>query len=281
LPAALGGTSALLPGRRFQRPHSARAFSLVELMAAVTVLAILSGMVFQIISSSSKATKGSMNKLDSLEQARLVLDRLGLDLAAAVRRKDLPFEYDKNAAGDSNDELRFYAHTLAYGAPERRVSALSYVVQPAAGSLGGRKQLQRAGFGMDWSGVASPGFSGSFPTPAPTGYQTLGSDIFRFEICFFRKNTAAGLAGLVSTPPSDLSDISALLIGVAVVDAEASKILDAGDINSLVNALKDPPDGVSPEEQWTADLQNLIQSSSLPKRALQGIRIFQRTYDTP
>src|SRR5437879_11580070 len=73
------------------------AFSLVELMVAVAVLAILIALVAQLTNSATAITRVGTKHIDADTQARTVLDRLGFDISRMIRRNDLDY-YTKGAA---------------------------------------------------------------------------------------------------------------------------------------------------------------------------------------
>jgi len=65
-----------------------RAFTLIELLAAVGITALLAGIIIAIVSNVSSLWSRSSGRLSAEAQARYVLDQLSLDLSSALFRDD-------------------------------------------------------------------------------------------------------------------------------------------------------------------------------------------------
>jgi prepilin-type N-terminal cleavage/methylation domain-containing protein len=273
-------------GSRHTRFHKKKGFTLVELMVSLIILALLSGIIFQIISSSSKLTLASTNKQDSLEQARLVLDRLGMDLSSSIHRDDLPYEYKKNAG---NDALLFYAYVSGYGSaatPTRQVSLLSYRVKTVSTTTSSSPQLQRSALGTSWQEGPDLSFSSAIPSnPLDEDYQVLAENVFRFEICFLQKPTIGpslpSPAQLVAAPPLLKSDMGAIVITIALIDAKSAQILNGTQLDEIAANFQDAEDGQTAGELWNQALKSSSFAPTLPRAALQGVRIMERYYEVP
>src|SRR5438477_3142740 len=82
----------------FKTRTSSAAFSLVEIMVAVAVLAILIVLTTQLMNSATGLTRVGVKHIDTDTQARAVLDRIGVDIAKMIKRTDLDY-YIKQPAG--------------------------------------------------------------------------------------------------------------------------------------------------------------------------------------
>lgn len=139
-------------------------FSLLEVLVSVAVLAIIGLMVVQITEATSRTTRLSNRTIDAAAQARQVFDRIGTDLAALPRRKDVDF-YVGNGSSSSgyyseyntSNLLLFLSRVSSAGATSasRKVSLVSYrlAAHPDNKDSSGlpRLCLIRAGVPVDWS----------------------------------------------------------------------------------------------------------------------------------
>jgi hypothetical protein len=143
------------------------------------------------------------------------------------------------------------------------------------------------------SGSSGRGTGGSFPkvlnqdNSEEVYYQTIGENVVRFEISLLRKPNfsnpakpiAARLLSDTETPIElaqyGFSNISALIITIAVVDAQSSLRVSTASINAL-----DLPDTVPtdfplyPLDQWNKTFSGKL--NTLPKTLSGGLRFYQR-----
>ena len=217
-------------------------FTLVEVLVAVTVLALLILVMTQVVGNAGKVIASS-NKMQSADdQARLLFDRLTNDIANLVRRPDLDALFSRQAG---NDRLFFFSEAPAYfdpsngvlfpgsssSDPKNTLSLIGYRINSS-------NQLERLGLGLTWDGGTSssrPGsvvflsylkgvidpastLSGVYPSfvgtpPAYNGadttyWQVMAAQVFRFEICFLL-NDGTLSAVPVTKPGSLLNNLSA------------------------------------------------------------------------
>jgi len=98
-------------------PKANRAFTLVEMLVSIAVLVMLILLILELFNSATATASLSRKHIDSDEEARVVLDRMGADLARMVRRSDVNYIFCKNtAAGSSgsNDAMFFYSEGPGY-----------------------------------------------------------------------------------------------------------------------------------------------------------------------
>ena len=74
-------------------------FTILELLVAMAVLALLVAMVAQITDSASATVTGSRKHMDADSQARAIFDRMATDIGKMVKRRDM----DCIVKGSSND----------------------------------------------------------------------------------------------------------------------------------------------------------------------------------
>jgi prepilin-type N-terminal cleavage/methylation domain-containing protein len=276
---------------------NAAAFTLVELLVAMAVLALLIGIVAQVVLLTSQAIAINSKKLDAAGQARFFFDRLASDLAARPIRTDLGGTVFNKVAG--NDDFQFYSQVPAYGATTatRQISLVSYRVAASTTPSATPIQLQRGVLGTSWTANAANMVYFVPPTPLTgspaipnlnsatydSDYDILADGAFRMEFCYLL-NTGK----LVSTATAPYSNVSGIVVAIAVLDAQSRKLL--GDpassagmnaqisaMSNLSNTLHDSQDGNDPLSVWTADFTSSF-GSGYPKPAIQNIRFYQRTF---
>jgi prepilin-type N-terminal cleavage/methylation domain-containing protein len=76
------------PSSLARRPAGAGGFTLIEVLVAATITALLAGFIVAIVANVSEFWSRSTGRLSTDAQARLVLDQLTLDLSSAVYRDD-------------------------------------------------------------------------------------------------------------------------------------------------------------------------------------------------
>jgi len=138
---------------RFSPPNR-RAFTLVELIVSMGLLALLVILVAQLTGSATTTTTSSRKHMDADSQARMIFDRMADDFAKMARRKDLDCIFYKNAASASgiNDAMFFYSEAPAFSnvaANKSTVSLVGYRINSAT------LQLERLGEALTWDGSTS------------------------------------------------------------------------------------------------------------------------------
>ncbi len=233
------GSGGLTPIHASQFPLDgyraiARAFTLVEMLVAVTVLTILILITTEIVANTSRMISSS-NKMQSAdEQARMTFDRLSTDIANLVRRPDLDAIFPKQTG---NDQLFFYSEAPAYfdtsnsslfpGSnnpdPKNPLSLIGYRINSSY-------QLERLGLGLTWDGTTPPGsvvflsylnglidpkstLPGAYPeeigsAPSYNGsdttyWQAMAAQVFRLEICFLLNDGTLSTIPMVDPNPNN------------------------------------------------------------------------------
>ena len=217
------------------------AFTLVELLVSMGVLALIMILISQLFNSATTITSMGNNHMDSDSQARAVFDRMAIDFAQIVKRPDVDYYLKDNVTSQAgNDQLAFYSQVPGYytsgttaGVPSP-VSVVGYRVNSKTGSAC-FNQLQRYGFGVFWngmtpasisSGTAMPMvFSGSSTTSLPNvisngwpaastatvadagyedrNYEPIGPDVFRFEYFYLIRGQTLSTGNVKNAVLSD------------------------------------------------------------------------------
>jgi prepilin-type N-terminal cleavage/methylation domain-containing protein len=108
-------------------------FSILEVLAAMTVLALISLLLVSLIDSVGSTTRVSMRRSDAAEQARVALDRIRADLQGMLVREDVrvTFTNQTDPYRNPGDFLRFLSFVSAPSetgrqGENRRLSVVAY-----------------------------------------------------------------------------------------------------------------------------------------------------------
>lgn len=283
--------------------------TILELLVATAVLALLVLLIAQLFNSASSVTTHNNKRLDADAQARGVLDRMGVDFGRAVLLPDVDY-FVKTPVDPmiGNDQIAFYAETQGYY-PATGVEKQSPISLVGFRIKASDSMLERLGKGLLWNGVAS---GASIPMvyaplklkdtwPAATNqdaeasYEPFGPQVFRFEYGYVLQGVTLAdgtvLPSIFSKVPWDtrsgvghteldgFRDVAAITVTIAVIDPKSRALVSASELNSLSGTMADfdPNSFPAPgdlEKQW----QTAIDGSSLPKRATGGIFIYRRTF---
>jgi type II secretory pathway pseudopilin PulG len=292
---------------------SCEAFTLVELLVAMTVLVLIVAVCAELMLQSQNILKNGMQKMDADAQARLVFDRMTTDMGLMLRRNDIDYIVkDGTQVQPLNDSIAFYASAPGYfpsspdSAPRKSVSLLGYRVNSQT------YQLERLAKGTGWNNTSSgipmaflpATLFGTWPSIAVAGtggvpnlnlgtdseYQVLADGVFRFEYCYILNDgTISNVPYLTShTAINGWRDVSSLYVAIAVMD-DKSRLLVPGEsanapqLTAATAALKDftlPTGQQSPPlTQWQTVINGagFATLSNLPVKAASGVRIFSRT----
>jgi prepilin-type N-terminal cleavage/methylation domain-containing protein len=229
--------SRFLPALNAARPgfFRQRGFSLVELLVAMAVMAILVALMAQLVGSATSTLLSSRRRIEADAQARMVFDRMSLDLVRMVQRADADVVFAKNdgAGTEHNDAFYFLSEAPGFSDSEATTAIASTLAlvgyrmtaAPLLERLGKRLAVDgadsavylarvpgSASFAPDpestlagrWSSVLDTGPAYTSGTDA--AYQTLGPLVLRMEFCFLLTDgtfsdkpvqTAAGLKNVL------------------------------------------------------------------------------------
>jgi prepilin-type N-terminal cleavage/methylation domain-containing protein len=217
------------PNRKRGGKTGSSGFTLIELMVSLSVLVILGLLVAQIMIAASGSTKISSRQVDAASQARLVFDRIGLDLEALVKRPDADFQMGHGASGAP--VLEFLSQVasadpapLPAGFANRGISLVRYAMRKMADNAG-RLCLVRAGKAVGWN---MPGFVGYKNTG------TAGNPEYLFPVSF----RDAGYPVTIEDSDEDILSPAALqiVVGVQLYPDNAPVYSQGASLPSVANA---------------------------------------------
>jgi prepilin-type N-terminal cleavage/methylation domain-containing protein len=252
------------------------AFSLIELLTAMAVLALILVLLVQVVNGILQSTQAQSQQMDSVAEARRMLDVIETDLSQAVITESATILL--RLAGDSR-ELAFLA--------DRRGPTAGHRLLAVRYDQAKDTQFQRS--------YGSVGFTEAdllaAAVEAPVSSSVLANGILAFDIRFLGESgehvfadassaawttasyngfaTPGGWRALITDSPSFARElperIHSLQIWVAAIDEQNLGIIDPAGIRTIFGA--DP-------SAWR---ENVDQSESLPARVKSAIRILSKT----
>ena len=195
------------PGERLTTKQAA-GFSLVELLVAMSITALLLVLTTQILTQTSGAIRLANTQRDIGAQGRTVLDRVAADLSTAMLTggSTVVFNDETGAANEKGSQIGFMCLSRTRGpSTAPRASIVAYAVRPTTETV----VDQSITYGCVHRADAESLFSGgSFSTLAlaftglpsashPANSEAAASGIVRFHISFVLDN-----GQIVQIPPS-------------------------------------------------------------------------------
>jgi prepilin-type N-terminal cleavage/methylation domain-containing protein len=148
-----------------------RAFTLVEMLISIAVLALLILIVTQVINTAATVVRPANKHIDTDTQARAILDRMALDFGRMLKRTDVdyyikqPLKYNGHSNGhgygkkletgqQGSDQIAFFSQVPGYypAGSQSPLSLVAYRVNEDITSAAYLK-LERMGKGLLWNGV--------------------------------------------------------------------------------------------------------------------------------
>jgi hypothetical protein len=288
------------------------AFTLVELLVAVSILVLLTLTVARLFDAASSATTRSNKHIEADAEARPVLDRLAIDIAQMVRRGEIDYYFKSPAAPQvasglvpGNDQLAFFSQVAGYypsTGSQSPVSLVAYRINSDSTSQAFNK-MERLGKGLVWNGVSStsapivffplqissiwPASTNSAPDPQ-NDYEVVGPTIFRFEYYYLLRN------GSFSTTPWDtsaghssingLQDVAALIVALASIDKRSIDLISNTQLSALAVNMPDYTTTMQPGDllaQWQSAVDANAVTPPIPRIAVSAIRLYQRYFYLP
>src|SRR5438270_4619100 len=182
-----------------------RAFTLVELLVAISILVVLTLTAATLFESASNATIRIDKHIEADAEARPVLDRMAIDIAQMVKRTEVDYYLKSPASPQTaippapgNDQLAFFSQVAGYYPSTGSQSPLSLVAyrvnsDPTSQAF---NKTERLGKGLVWTGVSAssdpivflplqissiwPAATNSTADPQ-NDYEIIGPTVFRFE----------------------------------------------------------------------------------------------------
>jgi prepilin-type N-terminal cleavage/methylation domain-containing protein len=274
---SMNSVAQLQSGRFSVSRHcNSRAFSLVEIMVAMIVLALLCLITAQIFKGAATITTITHSRIDDDNQARPILDRMAIDFAQMIKRGDVDFFGKNTTAPNSvggamgspgntpgvNDQMAFFSAVQGYYPSTGSPSPISLI----AYRINTKNQLERMAKGLLWNGVSSTSIpmvffpltiAANWPTAtnssADADYEVIGPNVFRFEYYYQLSyyNNSRGYSNS-DTPWNDTNDFSPphstvnglrdvgwIVAAIATIDPQSRVLLTDAQLATLSGKLQD------------------------------------------
>jgi hypothetical protein len=151
-------------------------FTLVELLVSTLVVTLIAVVAAQLMNHASALTRAGQKYVSTDTQARVVLDRMGLDFAQMLKRTDIdyflkgPANYNQHGHGQGHgwghhqagqqgsDQIAFFTHVPGYypAGAQSPISLVAYRVNQSTNTNRAWLKLERLGRGLLWNGTNSP-----------------------------------------------------------------------------------------------------------------------------
>ena len=289
---------------------SLHAFTLVEMLVSIAVLAILVLLVARLVSSAATITTLGNKRMDTDAQARQLLDRVAVDFDQMLKRSDISY-YVKtgNGAQPGNDQIAFFSSIPGYYPQtgyKSDIALTAYRVNAVVTSPP-YNRMERMGKGLH----LNAGYANATPllfldsansttifniwptatnaTSIDLDYEVIGPQVFRFEYYYLLTPTGpSGLSGLSPGPWANASlpvikDVAAIVVDIAAIDPKSKVLLTDAQITTLVTRLPDFNAGIMPGPgqllaTWQDRLNTDPQITAMPRPAIQGVRLYERYF---
>lgn len=215
---------------KFGMKNHRQAFTLVELLVAMSILVLLLSFIFQMLSGTTATISASTKQLDTASLARIVLDRFNNDFSGALLKGGSTALYYSESGNAGNSAIAFVSASRARGpttqtsawTTDTRSAIIGYRVRLVAQNVGGTAtpliaSLNRGDgrFTLSVQDIGNQATQnlwdafGSTNRRIPTdltdttddqrvlNWQIIGSSVFRFHITFVLDD-----GRIVQTPPA-------------------------------------------------------------------------------
>jgi prepilin-type N-terminal cleavage/methylation domain-containing protein len=258
--------------RKRKPPKRQNGFTLLELLVAMSVLAIVVVLMAQMIGSTSLITSSGTKRMAADEEARMVLDRMAADIARMVKREDVDSLFLSQA---DNDAMYFYTEGPAVYTGPGKLALVGYRMDTNG--------LWRDSHVKSWDDVAfvtvgTNGVTNSTSLIDPnsaTSQQPFAPGVFRMQYSLLMKPGTPNVSGQINAtntysktnlPGAGLKDVSAVVVTLALIDEISRENVDPASIAPFFPTMNGPA-----AENWS-EAVNTIE----PPHARTAIRIYQR-----
>lgn len=294
------------------------AFTLVEILIAISVLVILSLLLTRLLNNVAGVTTISGKRIESEGQIRPLFDRMGTDFTQMLKRSDLDFYGKGTSTGGvmgGNDRIAFFS-TVPGDYPSTGLpspfSVIAYKVNSSTADANTAvyTRLQRMARGLLMNGDSSAN-NGASPSitdgPVPFGpsisvvwtsvssnattdskYELVGPQVFRFEYYYLLTNGSVSVTPWDPvlpghTDPAGMRDVAAVIAAIATIDPKSRVLLTNSQVATIASTLIDFSPGHQPGwllAQWQTALDAPTNASvrSIPHTVLSGIRLYERYF---
>lgn len=291
-----------------------KAFTLIEVLVACAMLAGLVLLLASVLDGLGNATRGVTRKIDASSQARIALNQLARDLGSMTTGAGATLVLGQSpGATGINDSLAFLTSGRGSNSqPDHRLLAVFYAVRNYSDSVLGVSSaslpILGRGFGsVPWGnseGLDAAASRAATDINGATGMisdpDVIADGVIRMAVVLqlrdgrlipfdparpdFPTKTdflRAGVTLPTEARAIDLSKVSAIIVGLAVLD-EKTRSLAATDLTNIAAKLPRPAANQTPLQAWDFNSPTFANSfSGVPGPVRQGLRFYQRSFPLP
>lgn len=253
------------------RTNGREAFSIIEMLVATTVLALLTVLLATAFSNFAQMASTSSSRMETSKQARTLFDRMAFDLGAAVRSgtAKIVFIEDGALAGAtaSNNDALLVLTDAKTSDRFGRLAVVGYEVGTYPDQTLGQdvETVLRHVEPFDWwddtTTISIAGGDDAFSQPIAPG-------ILRLELAYLMAD-----GEILGEPPGTLAGLDAIICAIAILDEDTTRRITPGQRAQIAGMLGNAETNQTPMAVWqNTDL------SALPTPVIQGLRFHERIF---
>lgn len=295
-----------------------KGFSLVEILVAVSILAVIAGLSTTMVSSVLKLIENNKRPIQAAEHARILFNLLESDIQKMFIRQDMSYKFDSGVVNtkSSDDFIKFYSDQSAFGVQSsdeyRGISLVGYRWNSSS-SVKDKREIQRGIQAIRWR---ENDFFGIIPREnsqysiksllnfTRDDYQMISRSILKvgieFQYSYFDGNQTNinpdryALQGKISTLPPvrqinrslspdqniDPFQVSGLLVTLLCMDDRGVIDFTQQDLDDFLVRFEETSSSQKIYSQWNTILSDKI-DKPIQKRMASHISIYQRLIPFP
>jgi len=296
-----------------------RGFTLVELMAAMTILVLIGliagSLTLYVLSGSNSVQR----RAESDTEERGLMARIAYDLQTVVHNQNVGLVANPSVSSAISPSIAFVcasrsvACVIGGTTVIPRLSVVYYQIPPSASvvpnpllrgcgpvfmdpTLSYTPTDPSAALGLAATAMSGGGTSGFSVAPDVV---PIGTDVIRITYVLTLLNgnivplapsatgfpvssTSTAVLPSSSWVAVDLSQVRAITVGIAVLDSGTQRLLSALQLSNLAQAIPEPAAGQKPLDVWSVTNSSIQTGlAGLPAPVQQHIRFYQQTILTP
>lgn len=256
---------------------NSRAFTLVELLVATTILVLLVLLLAGAFETIVDTWESGNARVDNFSKARTILGLLNRDAQSAVLRPDIGAFVDQTGA---NPACAFY--TRMEGTNGRRLTLVSYFLTTTLTNSSTIPILERADYSLDYTNtVLTIGTTNSLPDLSKVSAVDVAPGVLLFKIQYINGvGTLQDNFQYDFNNPSSTNNTKAFVASLLVVDNNTVKIAQqTGTLTTLIGKFPTNSTALSANQTFAQNWEGVMNAPTfgqgLPKPLRSGTRAFE------